>query len=41
MPKGGLTYPKALASLRKAHDVVPVAIGEDVEDRRKEWPKVG
>ena len=41
MQKGGLTFPKALASLRKAHDVVRDAIGEDVEERLKELLRVG
>ena len=41
MQKGGLTYPKSLARLRKAHDVVREAIGEDVEARLKELLKVG
>ena len=41
MQKSGLTYPKALASLRKAHDVVRDAIGEDVEARLKALLKVG
>jgi N-acetylmuramic acid 6-phosphate etherase len=41
MQKGGLTYPKSLSRLRKAHDVVRNAIGEDVEARLKELLKVG
>jgi N-acetylmuramic acid 6-phosphate etherase len=41
MQKGGLTYPKSLSRLRKAHDVVRDAIGEDVEARLKELLKVG
>jgi len=36
MQKGDLTYPKALARLRRAHDFVRDAIGEDVEPRLKE-----
>ena len=41
MQKSGLTYPGALARLRKAHDFVKDAIGEDVEARLKELLKVG
>ena len=41
MQKSGLTYPGALARLRKAHDIVKDAIGEDVEARLKELLKVG
>jgi N-acetylmuramic acid 6-phosphate etherase len=41
MQKAGLSYPKALARLRHAHDFVRDAIGEDVEDRLKELLKVG
>src|SRR5213596_1778143 len=40
MQKGKLTYPKALAQLRRAHDVVRDAIGEDVEQRLKELLRV-
>ena len=36
MQKSGLTYPQALARLRRAHDFVRDAIGEDVEARLKE-----
>jgi N-acetylmuramic acid 6-phosphate etherase len=36
MQKSGLTYPRALARLRRAHDFVRDAIGEDVEARLKE-----
>jgi N-acetylmuramic acid 6-phosphate etherase len=36
MQKSGLTYPRALARLRRAHDFVRDAIGEDVETRLKE-----
>jgi N-acetylmuramic acid 6-phosphate etherase len=36
MQKSGLTYPRALARLRHAHDFVRDAIGEDVETRLKE-----
>src|ERR1700730_8628422 len=41
MQKGGLTYPKSLTRLRRAHDVVRDAIGEDVEERLKELLRVG
>src|SRR6476659_8252394 len=41
MEKAHLTYPKALAQLRRAHDVVRDAIGEDVEQRLKELLRVG
>jgi N-acetylmuramic acid 6-phosphate etherase len=41
MEKAGLSYTKALARLRKSHDFVRDAIGEDVEDRLKELLKVG
>jgi N-acetylmuramic acid 6-phosphate etherase len=36
MQKTGLTYTRALARLRKAHDFVRDAIGEDIEPRLKE-----
>ncbi len=36
MQKTGLTYTKALAKLRRAHDFVRDAIGEDVEPRLRE-----
>ncbi len=36
MQKSGLPYAKAIARLRKSHDVVRDAIGEDVEPRLKE-----
>src|ERR1700730_18175364 len=36
MQKTGLAYPKAIARLRKAHDFVRDAIGEDVEPRLKQ-----
>jgi hypothetical protein len=36
MKKTGLTYSKAVSRLRRAHDVVREAIGEDVEVRLKE-----
>jgi N-acetylmuramic acid 6-phosphate etherase len=36
MQKTGLPYPRALARLRKAHDFVRDAIGEDVEGRLKQ-----
>lgn len=41
MHKGNLTYTKALTRLRKAHDSVREAIGEDLESRLKELLKVG
>jgi N-acetylmuramic acid 6-phosphate etherase len=36
MQKTGLTYPQSLVKIRKAHDFVRDAIGEDVEERLKE-----
>jgi N-acetylmuramic acid 6-phosphate etherase len=41
MEKAGLSYTKALARLRRSHDFVRDAIGEDVEDRLKALLKVG
>src|SRR5262249_50822624 len=41
MQKGHLTYAQALSRLRRAHDFVRDAIGEDVETRLKELLKVG
>src|SRR5256885_971995 len=41
MQKGHLTYTQALARLRRAHDFVRDAIGEDVEARLKELLTVG
>ena len=41
MQKSGLTYIQALSRLRKSHDFVRDAIGEDVEERLKELLKVG
>jgi N-acetylmuramic acid 6-phosphate etherase len=41
MQKAGLTYPQSLKRLRRAHDFVRDAIGEDVEARLKELLKVG
>ncbi len=41
MQKGSLTYPQSLLRLRRAHDFVRDAIGEDVEARLKELLKVG
>jgi N-acetylmuramic acid 6-phosphate etherase len=41
MQKGGLSFPKSLARLRRAHDLIRDAIGEDVEARLKELLKVG
>jgi N-acetylmuramic acid 6-phosphate etherase len=40
MQKGGLTYPQALSRLRRAHDFVRDAIGEDVEARLRELLQV-
>jgi N-acetylmuramic acid 6-phosphate (MurNAc-6-P) etherase len=36
MQRTGLTLPKAMARLRKSHDFVRDAIGEDAEARLKE-----
>jgi len=41
MQKSGLSYPKSVSRLRKSHDFVRDAIGEDVEVRLKELLKVG
>jgi len=41
MQKGGLTHAQALTRLRRAHDFVRDAIGEDVEARLRELLKVG
>jgi N-acetylmuramic acid 6-phosphate etherase len=41
MQKSGLAYPQSLSRLRRAHDFVRDAIGEDVEARLKELLKVG
>jgi N-acetylmuramic acid 6-phosphate etherase len=41
MKRSGLTYPQSLSRLRRAHDFVRDAIGEDVEARLKELLKVG
>jgi N-acetylmuramic acid 6-phosphate etherase len=41
MQKGALTHTKALSRLRRSHDFVRDAIGEDVEARLKELLKVG
>ncbi|MBI4487357.1 MAG: N-acetylmuramic acid 6-phosphate etherase [Acidobacteria bacterium] len=41
MQKGGLTYPRAMSRLRRAHDFVRDAIGEDVEARLRKVLKVG
>src|SRR5467141_1828624 len=41
MQKAGLTYPQSLARLRRAHDFVRDAIGEDAEARLRELLKVG
>jgi len=36
MQKSGLTYAKAMSRLRKAHDFVANAIGEDAESHLRE-----
>ena len=41
MQKAGLTLPQAVARLRRAHDFIRDAIGEDAEQRLKELLKVG
>jgi N-acetylmuramic acid 6-phosphate etherase len=41
MQKTGLSYAKAVARLRKAHDFVRDAIGEDVEERLKQVLEAG
>src|SRR5215475_14494343 len=41
MQKTGLSYTRALSRLRRSHDFVRDAIGEDVEARLKELLKVG
>ncbi|MCC7417207.1 MAG: N-acetylmuramic acid 6-phosphate etherase [Acidobacteria bacterium] len=41
MQKGGLTYTQALSRLRRAHDFVRDAIGEDVEPRLRKLLRVG
>jgi N-acetylmuramic acid 6-phosphate etherase len=41
MQKAGLTHPQSLARLRRAHDFVRDAIGEDAEARLRELLKVG
>src|SRR5438477_1115304 len=41
MEKSGLTYPRSIARLKRAHDFVRDAIGEDVEARLKELLRVG
>jgi N-acetylmuramic acid 6-phosphate etherase len=41
MQKAALTYPQALSRLRKAHDFVRDAIGEDAEVRLRELLQVG
>jgi N-acetylmuramic acid 6-phosphate etherase len=41
MQKSGLTYLQSLTRLRKSHDFVRDAIGEDVEERLRELLKVG
>ncbi len=41
MEKAGLSYPQALARLRKAHDFIRDAIGEDAEVRLRQLLQVG
>jgi N-acetylmuramic acid 6-phosphate etherase len=41
MQKAGLTYPQALSRLRKAHDFIRDAIGEDAEARLRQLLQVG
>src|SRR5437660_7221075 len=41
MQRGNLSYPKSLSRLRRSHDLVRDAIGEDVEARLTELLKVG
>ncbi len=41
MQKSGLTYAQAVSRLRKAHDFVRDAIGEDAEDRLRQLLQVG
>jgi len=41
MQKTGLPYPKALSRLRKAHDFIRDAIGEDAEVRLRQLLRVG
>src|SRR5712671_3086850 len=41
MEKAGLAYPQALARLRKAHDFIRDAIGEDAEVRLRQLLRVG
>ena len=41
MQKSDLTFPQAVARLRRAHDFVRDAIGEDAEVRLKELLNVG
>jgi Predicted sugar phosphate isomerase len=41
MQKSSLAYPQALSRLRRSHDFVRDAIGEDVEARLKALLKVG
>ena len=36
MEKSGLTYPRSIARLKRAHDFVRDAIGEDVEPRLRQ-----
>ena len=41
MEKAGLTYPRAMARLRKSHDFIRDAIGEDAEVRLRQLLQVG
>jgi N-acetylmuramic acid 6-phosphate etherase len=41
MEKAGLKYPQALSRLRKAHDFIRDAIGEDAEARLRQLLQVG
>jgi N-acetylmuramic acid 6-phosphate (MurNAc-6-P) etherase len=41
MQKSGVAYTQALSRIRRAHDFVRDAIGEDVEPRLRELLKVG
>ena len=41
MQKSGLSYPRAMTRLRKAHDFVRDAIGEDAEPRLRELLEIG
>jgi hypothetical protein len=41
MEKAGLAYPQALSRLRKAHDFIRDAIGEDAEVRLRQLLQIG